>query len=468
MKRALVLSLFVLSACGPQEASVDGADESFEVDAAPLLGGQGGDHAERACHVMLRSIERDGLNCSSTGCWWIFKGVLDVSETAIAEGVKPYVLVKNLDASAWTKWSATKSSGAPAGFVRYTFRATRNTITDGMSATSYQRAYVEFAPYGLTKNGGRVFDHNRNADAFTNYRADLRNGWKVPLDESTCGAKAALAPRVAFSPAWQTTQQGALVAGQPFVIDYAISRLETCRGTHNGYPAWDVRAFVRFSPSGVVSEGTVRGFNSPTGTPSNAGAVSVPLTLDIPSGTTSLELWFRNDTGAGSSCVAWDSNLGANYVLPVAQALPAAVQWEGNAGSSFNRSCWREDGVPQSVTFDSYLYERACTFVDVDVYVPGLTDGAAQKPWEIWAQTELVLDGKKLEPRAMTFQGRVGNDYRFRFELPKQDLFYGPKWTTLSYAPRFSTDGRLWKQEPARTVTRDASFCNAAWGSCAP
>jgi Family of unknown function (DUF6209) len=468
MNRALFLSIFTLAACGPQEAEVaSGGDEAFELDAAPLLGIGGGDQAERGCNVILRSAERDGLNCASTGCWWVFKGVLDVSETAVAEGARPYVLAKNLDASSWTKFSATRTSGAPAGFTRYTFRATRNTLTDGMSATAYQRAYVELAPYLLTKNGARLFDHNRNADAFANYRLDLKHGWQIAPDETTCGPRPLQAPRVAFSAAWQTAQRGALVAGQPFVLDYAIERLETCRGTHNGYPAWDLRAFVRFSPSGAVIDGSVRGFSSPTGTPSNSNAVSAPLSVEIPAGTTGLEVWFQNFTGAGSSCVAWDSAQGANYAFAVEPRLPAPVQWEGNAGSSFSRTCAREAGVPASVSFDSYLQQRACSFVEVDVYVPGLTDGAASKPWAILAETELGLDGARLAPAAMTFVGRFGNDYRYRFEVPRSELYYGPKWTTLTYAPRFSTDGRAWTQEPSRTIIRDVSFCNPAWASCA-
>jgi hypothetical protein len=50
--------------------------------------------------------------------------------------------------------------------------------------------------------------------------------------------------------------------------------------------------------------------------------------------------------------------------------------------------------------------------------------------------------------------------------VPKSELFYGPRWSTFEYRFRFSTEGRAWKREVSRVVTRDASFRNPAWGGC--
>lgn len=468
MRRALPLFLWSLAACGPQTAEVNSDDGSLAVEEAPLLGAGAQDQAERGCHVVLRRADRAGTSCTSTGCWWVFEGTLDVSAQAVAEGARPFVLVKNIDASTWTRVAATATAGAPAGFQRYAFRAARNTVRDGMSATAYTRAHVQLAPYLRTASGARLFDHNRNPGDFDNYVLDAASGWSVPLDEATCAPPPAVKPTVSFSAAWQTAQRGLLVAGRPFAVEYALERLPQCRGTHNGYPAWDVVAHARFSPSGQEASGSVRGFSSPTGTPSNSNAVAVPWTADVPAGTTRVELWFENFTGAGSGCAAWDSNYGAHYAFDVEPRAPQAVGWVGNPGSSFTRACSRQDGVPDEVRLDSYLYSRACTFVEVDVWVPGLTDGAALKPHGVLAQAELVLDGRALPPAWLTFVGRVGNDYRYRFELPRSELYYGPKWTTLRYGLRFSTDGDRWTAERARTVVRDASFCNPAWVDCAP
>jgi hypothetical protein len=227
-----------------------------------------------------------------------------------------------------------------------------------------------------------------------------------------------------------------------------------------------VTVSVRFFPSGQVVEGSVRGFDSPNGVPSNANAVSRPLDVTIPAGTTALEVWFKNFTGAGSTCVAWDSNLGQNYRFDVEPKPFAAVQWVGNVGSSFTRACSRVDGAQLNEVFDSYLFSRACTFVEADVYVPGLTDGAAVKPGALYAQAVMTLDGQPMGASWLTFVARVGNDYRFRYELPRSELYYGPKWSTFTYTLRFSTDGATWKQDVTRTVTRDVTFCNPAWGDC--
>lgn len=469
MRHLLVVGFVtsLLLGCGPQDAMLLEEDDTLDVAEGPLLGADGKDAAERGCHVVLRTLERGNTRCSSGLCWWSWKGTVDLSAQAVAEGGRPGVLFKNQDARTWSSVTPTKVAGAPAGFQRYTFTLWRNTLRDGMSATAYSRAKVEVAPFLRTSTGARLFDHNRYPGEFDNYVLSSAGSWAVADDPAACGAKpAGVLPSLSFDNGWQQRQQGALVAGQPFVVRYALERLPDCRGTHNGYPAWDVRAFARFSPSGEVVEGSVRGFDSPTGTPSNASAVSAPLELRVPAGTTGVELWFKNFTGAGSTCEAWDSNLGANYRFTVEPKALPAVEWVGNAGSSFNRSCSRSDGVPQDVWLDSYIFQRACSFVTADVYAPGVTDAAVQRPWAVHARAVLALDGRDLGARPLDFKGRVGNDYRYQFEIPRAELFYGPKWSQLSYTLEFSTDGATWKREPTRTVTRDESFCNTAWGSC--
>lgn len=467
MKNALWLVLF-LSACGVQEAVVDEgelADTESTAD-APLLGADGKDTAERNCQVVLRSLERGAPSCTTAGvCWWTFTGVMDVSAQAIAEGARPKALFKNIDAAKWSTVSATKITGAPAGLVRYRFKLTRDTVRDGMSATAYSRANVQVAPFLLTTTGARLFDHNRKAGDLETYVLDQNGGWRIGEDAAVCSGDVVVARELEFQNGFRTQQRGAVVAGQPMRISYALDRLTTCRGTHNGFPAWDLRAFVRFSPSGAMVDGTVRGFDAPNGVPQNAGAKSVPFDFTVPSGTTGMEVWFQNTTGAGSGCEGWDSNQGANYRFSVSPASPARVEWVGNAGSSFSRACARQDGVPASTTMDSYVQQRACAFVEVDVYVPGLTDSDAQ-PGAVFAQAESKRDGVVLPATDLTFVGRVGNDWRFHYEIPKSDLYYGPKWQTFEYGFRFSTDGRVWKRDLTRQVLRDATFCNAAWGGC--
>lgn len=432
MKRFSWLLLPLLTACGVQGAQIDEQDDDSTEDGRALLGEGANDSADHGCKVVLRSVSR-----SATGN--VFTGTIDATSGT------PYVLYKSATATSWKKVKATVANG-----TRYQFQLTSTAAT------------LQLIPYLATSGGARLFDHNRNAGGFV---LSAANGFTIGDDLAVCGA-GPMRARLDFTGAWQQLQTGALVAGGHGRINFDLSRLTSCRGTHNGYPAWDLRAFVRFSPGGEQLDGTVRGFNSTNGVPNNANQVPVPFDFDVPAGATSAEVWFLNSDGAGDSCTAYDSNFGANYRFTVEQAAPSAVQWTGDVGSSFSRDCTHRDGVADPVVFDDYIYERACSFVEVDVYVPGLTDGATAHPEYLWAFTDQTLDGANLAPVAMTFQGRVGNNYRFRYELPRQDLFYAPKWSALLYTPRFSTDGVSFVSQPGRSVTRDPTFCNPAWNGC--
>lgn len=477
MRRILSSALVVLMGCGTGTALIedDGIDE-LEVAEGPLLGADGKDAADRSCNVVLRSLTRTpngtggyATRCTATtGCAVVWTGFVDVSAQAVAEGAKAYVMYKNQDASAWTQVTGVKVSGAPAGFQRYKVTLSRNTMSDGMSATAMSRARIDVAPFIRLPTGARLFDKQRGQTDFQNYTLTAAGGWQVAEDSSVCGPPAPPA-KLEFSAGFMQAQQGALVAGGKGVITYALDRLPTCRGTHNGYPAWDISAHVRFAPGGEVVSGSVRGFNTPNGVPSNSTAAPLPFEFQVPRGATSAEVWFRNFTGAGSTCEAYDSNLGANYRFTVEPKAFAPVQWVGRPGSSTTRACSRAEGAPASITLDSYLQQRACVWIEADVYVPGLTDGVGGlKPYAVFAEAEATLDGVPQAPQPLSFIGRFGNDYRFRFEVPKSALYYAPsKWRTYEYTLRFSTDGKSWVRDVKRVVERDASFCNAAWGDCA-
>lgn len=475
MKR-LAMSVVVMAAlaCGNGTAVIedDGFDE-LEVAEGPLLGADGKDASDRACNVVLRSLARIPkgpaftTKCSATtGCAVVWSGFLDVSATALSEGAKPYVMYKNQDATSWTQVTPTRVTGAPAGYQRYKVTLQKNTMSDGMSATGMMRARIDVAPFIRMPNGARLFDKQRGQTDFQNYTLSQAFGWVVAEDASVCGAPAAPA-KLDFFNGYTESQQGALIAGGKGVITYALDRLPTCRGTHNGYPAWDITAFVRFSPGGEVVSGSVRGYSGTTGTPSNASAISAPWTFDVPRGATSAQVWFKNFTGAGSMCESWDSKNGANYQFAVAPRPYAAVQWVGRPGSSTSRACARNEGAPDSFELDSYLQQRACVWIEADVYVPGLTDGVGGlASYAVFAEAQATLDGVAMPVERVSFLGRFGNDFRYRFEIPKSALYYGPKWTRYEYAMRFSTDGRTWTNDVKRSVYRHESFCNTAWASC--
>ena len=108
------------------------------------------------------------------------------------------------------------------------------------------------------------------------------------------------------------------------------------------------------------------------------------------------------------------------------------------------------------------MRERACIFIEADLYVPGLTDGAALHPELLGARVEVAKDAAAPALSWLEFQGRVGNNYRYRWTVP-YELRNLADWTTARYDFQFSTDGTAWYQiaegpgpdgGAARTLTR--------------
>lgn len=484
MSNAIQSGLFVGLALVVSGCSVGGeprgADEAASGDGvattAPLLAGSS-DAADTSCSVILRHAERPagptgGYEIDPTTRQYVFAGAVDLSEAAAKEATS--VGVAYLSNGAWYDVTATATTGAPAGFRRYGFRITNHTVTDGMSLTSLTRYRLELAPYARSSAGGRLFDHNRNPGAFDNYVLDAGDSWTIGEAPSVCPAARAT-PRAVleFRGGFTIEQHASIVAGGKLSVEYALDRLPQCRATHNGYPAWGTTAYVRFLPGGQTASAKVNAFQTNNGTPTNV-AYSVPFEADVPKDATSAELWFKNESGAGNFCEAWDSNFGANYRFDVLATPPATPVWAGNWGGSFNRACTHADGLAEPVKVDSYVRERACTFVDADVYLPGVTDGAALRPGKLAAQVEYSVDGGAKKTAWLTFQGRVGNDYRYRWELPRGEMA-NVYWNTYAYTFRFSTDGATWFTigqgngpigGAPRTVVRDASWCNAGWPGC--
>ncbi len=469
MRTAIFASVFLVS-CGVGLADIDEVSEDFGASETAELAV---DSADRACNVVLRSAVRAPgttggflTKCTTGGaCSFVWDLVLDVATTA-PTGSKPYVLYRATDRTTWSKKAATATTGAPAGFKRFKVRLETNTLNAGMSATSMQRAKLELSPYlQLASNAGRVFDHNRNPGDFDVYALVANNAWTLGEDAAVCRPPNQGRAVVEFKAAgWSTVQHGPLLAGGKGVLAYDLARLPSCRGTHNGYPAWDITANVLFRPGNQRVEGSVRTFGTLNGIPDQAQLKSLPFEFTIPTGTTSAEVWFVN---TGLWCPpTYDSNDSQNHRFPVSSDAPAPITWFGNARAATSRDCVANQNAPATLTLDGYIRERACSFVEADVYVRGLTDQQAVRPELVMARAELVLDGVALDPVWLGFQTRVGNDYRFRFELPRDTLYYGAKWSTLDYTLAFSTDGVVWSRDVKRSVKRDPSWCNPAWASC--
>ena len=238
-----------------------------------------------------------------------------------------------------------------------------------------------------------------------------------------------------FAGGWTEAQHGAIVAGAAARGRLRSGRLTACRDTHDGIPFWTLEAFAQFEPGGQLVSGTV--------IQSDGGTVSpVPFVTDVPADATSVALWFEN--ASPPSCVAWDSNYGANYVFPVVAGATPPIGWLSGVGGSTDRACQHADTLEDPIVIDEYARERACLFADVDVWVGGVTDGDARR---IPSTCSPRSSGPRTAPRRPTTWlddvGRVGNNERFRWQLP-YELRNQADWTTATYALRVSVDGRSW------------------------
>lgn len=411
--------------CGPLA-------ESDELEARGRLEGVDGsvDSSDRACHLVLRSVSR-GL--SADGTRFVWHGEVDLSTAAHSEGLSPEVLFQSSTQPGWrsVSLSAAAEGEAPSGFVRFSFALEHGLPTPGMSGTSLSRARVELIPYLTLAGGGRLFDHNRSSDDFSNYVLDANNGFSIGDDPAACPGQSPrpeLAPTILrFHPDFTHEASGPLFAGHDFEIHYALERLPDCRGTHNGHPAWSLEAHARFLPSGATAQGQLRAFESNLGVPTSV-ARSVPLRVTVPEGTERVELWFSNSTGAGSSCLGFDSRFGENYGFEVHRA----PVWMGNTSVKITRAgghpCGSPDAAAMTTGFSYGTWARqrsvfgnAC----LEVYTPGQSDANHPELWRVF-DARVYYRFSPSEPFRFVHLGfvdRAGNNARFALDLAGLDPF---------------------------------------------
>lgn len=270
-----------------------------------------GDRADHECQVVLRTVYRQPVgeayetDCSSGACLFVWRGQVEVAESVPGDSALHVLYRLSSDAEWWNVRAEPVLGGAP-GFAGFTFRISEHLFgpdtpgTDGLT--------VELIPYLVLPDGTRLFDHNRYSDNLANHALTARDYFGAG-DGGVC---VPVAGTTWFADTWEEGLRGPLRQGGYLVVQYDIDRLPDCRGTHNGYPAWDIVAHARFQPGGQLLSGTVRELEIHNGQPTN-NAHDRPWIVKVPDDATSVELWFRNYTGAGSSCVAWDSAYGANY-----------------------------------------------------------------------------------------------------------------------------------------------------------
>jgi hypothetical protein len=397
---------FLLAAAGCAGSVDAGPGSAVE----PL--GAATDRADRACNVVMRDASRL-VDARGVG----FAVTVQLSGNFADKGATANVLYLSSDGGGWQEVAA-----GPDGVARFSSQG-------GAQAIAFAR---------LT-DGSRVFDHNRFQGPLDDAVLYAQPGWTLP-PVGLCGGAPPDA-KLDFQVGYVQVQRGAIVRGGKLDIDYALSRLTTCRDTHNGFRFWSMDAFVKFDPGGQLTTGTVVASNG-------FDIMPATYTVDVPLDAEKVEIWFRNATPP--SCEGWDSNYGANYVFPVIQGSPSQIQWVGDLGSSTDRACQHNAGVAEPIVIDEYMRERACIFVDADVWAPGVT---GSHPEWVFARAEWAKDTNPSTFQWLEPQGGVGNNQRFRFQAP-YEIRNLSDWTTASYTLEFSTDGNDWISSPTHTFQR--------------
>jgi len=253
-----------------------------------------------------------------------------------------------------------------------------------------------------------------------------------------CGA---CAPTLWFHADWSETLDAPIVAGGGLRIRYDLDRLTECRQTHNGYPAWTITVFYTADLSQPAQEVQVV-MHTPEGQ-------SLPFepVIQVPADATNLWFWAKN-TGV-EGCVAWDSDYGNNYMMPVFQTaeLTQAVGWAGWGGGAIDFAYWTEGGpvskgdVDPVWCFESLWGAEVTTAVRVQVYVPGITDRVYQNSAvaaEV-AHTAVAAIVETNFKQGGGAPGSVPGRVPMEFEFQKDHNFF--------YRWHFGSFGYVWGQE---------------------
>ncbi|MDQ3032435.1 MAG: DUF6209 family protein [Myxococcota bacterium] len=217
-----------------------------------------------------------------------------------------------------------------------------------------------------------------------------------------------------------TEIEGEVRVGSALEIEFAETRLPTCRDTRYGIPAWNILAHYRF-PSGRT--GYV-----PVWTTGRAQDAAIDL-----SEAGELQIWFEAQGYYG--CREWDSRDGENHRV-VVDADPRAPGWIGNAQFVISRMtceggpCERDlRPLDAGWSYDTYARQRAAIrAIYFDVWKAGVTD------WDnpdLWEQLDVQVHfraraGAPFETRYVPFHRRSGNDARYQLAMAEMDPLAGP------------------------------------------
>jgi hypothetical protein len=252
-----------------------------------------------------------------------------------------------------------------------------------------------------------------------------------------------LAPESAtllYAPGWQEVQAGDIAQGGQLTVQYDQGRLIGCQAYHDGMPAWDSSASIRFHPSGqIVSGPLVAHLSGPGGIQQVLDPPKpIPVAALVPLDAVQVELWFERHSIASEHCQVWDSRFGQNYWYGVARRGPTEqVGYRFGAiprldmVNVFTVGAEKRDGFPPPPTGGKVGTDLE-TLLHITVWVKN-----AAYAKNVWMDVH-VFDGSDHLVHAETFtipycNGAGGGGDFFTFDGP---VYQGTKATPGSVSPR--------------------------------
>ena len=310
----VVSMMFLLSLAGCEAENATTGVLPASVSTPPLLGqADSADGADHACQVVLRQVNRDWAPeqdafetwCADGACTYVWRGTVEVAEPAAGD---VYVLYRLAPGTTWYELPTLQVPSRTPGFRTYAFVISEHVF--GPELAPEDQPAIELVAFLQGAGAGRLFDHNVHAGDLDNTLLDANNGFMDSAGSGVCQPELGV---ISFDAYWGISTYNSRRQGGFLRVDYALDRLPDCRDTHNGYPAWDIIAHARFLPGQQEVSASLR-------QPSeyfSANDTSASFVFRIPQDARSVELWFENASGAGSTCRTWDSNYGNNYVFDV-------------------------------------------------------------------------------------------------------------------------------------------------------
>jgi len=306
----------LLVACSANEPGAPGEAQAPSVGKA-----DSSDRADHDCVVVLRSAGSvtEYLMGPSGPPSTYLEAKVDVAD---GHGVRGVAVLYRTSNTSGRWYTATPDDTTPgAGVTKYRF-ALRHFVEGGSSLA------IDLIPYVWLADGARLFDHNRVADD-ASYELVAANEWTVADDPEICGGASGgpTAHYILSFPDFETTlEDGPVARGGSLKVTYDGRRLretQDCLGAEGPVSATSISLFYAFD-DGEPVETQVEQYtiNYGSGCPESpcvTQQITEPV-IQVPARATSIALWFACIPGFSYGAQEnwkYDSNYGANYVLPV-------------------------------------------------------------------------------------------------------------------------------------------------------